>query len=86
LGIDIRGMEGGDDMVHRRHGTLPSYLLWALVALGDLMLVVVNAGLTVLVALLCAATGGVLFGCASRVRRAHHRVPATSAVPVKRDA
>ncbi|GIF73755.1 hypothetical protein [Asanoa siamensis] len=66
-------------MVHRRHGTLPSYLLWALVALGDLMLVVVNAGLTALIALLCVATGGVAFGCRSRFRRAHK-------VPVARDA
>ena len=74
-------------MLHRRHGTLPAYLLWALVIIGDLMLVVVNAGLTALVVLLCVATGGALAGCASRLRRGHHhRVPATSAMPFKRDA
>ncbi|MEV4537339.1 hypothetical protein AB0J82_26520 [Asanoa sp. NPDC049518] len=56
-------------MVHRRHGTIPSYLLWALVAIGDLMLVVVNAGLTVLITLLCLATGGAVAGCAARMRR-----------------
>ncbi|GIF64701.1 hypothetical protein Ais01nite_27360 [Asanoa ishikariensis] len=69
-------------MVHRRHGSIPSYLLWALVAIGDLMLVVINAGLTVLITLLCVATGGAMFGCATRMRRAH----ATAAVPVERDA
>ncbi|GAA1839615.1 hypothetical protein [Asanoa iriomotensis] len=65
-------------MVHRRHGTLPSYLLWALVVMGDLMLVVVNAGVTVLITLLCLATGGAVAGCASRMRR--------RPMPIKRGA
>ncbi|SNT18368.1 hypothetical protein SAMN05421812_103590 [Asanoa hainanensis] len=69
-------------MVHRRHGSIPSYLLWALVAIGDLLLVVVNAGLTVLITLLCLATGGALAACAARLRR----TPATTAVPMSRDA
>ena len=72
-------------MVHRRHGSFASYLLWALVAIGDLMLVVVNAGLTVLIGLLCLATGGVAAGCASRVRRSR-RLAATSAMPLERNA
>jgi TRAP-type mannitol/chloroaromatic compound transport system permease small subunit len=66
---------------HRRHGTLPSYLLWALVVIGDLMLVVVNAGVTMLITLLCLATGGGVAACASRMRR-----QATTAMPIKRDA
>ena len=70
-------------MVHRRPGSIASYLLWALIALGDLTLMAVNAGLTVLIAL---ATCG-LFGMgAVRVRRLRQRVPATVAVPLERDA
>ncbi len=73
-------------MVHRRHGTLPSFLLWALVAVGDLVLIVLNAGLAVLITFLCVVTGGAVAGCASRLRRARNRVAATTAVPVDPDA
>jgi hypothetical protein len=70
-------------MLHRRRGSIPSYLLWALVALGDLALVVVNAGLTLLVAL---ATCGLVAVGAAMLRRQRRRVPATVAVPLERDA
>ena len=73
-------------MVHRRHGSIVSFLLWALVILGDLMLVVVNAGLAALITLLCVVTGGAVAGCASRLRRARARVAATTAAPVDPDA
>lgn len=70
-------------MLHRRPGSIASYLLWALVALGDLALVVINAGLTLLIAL---ATCGVLAVGAAMLRRQRQRVPAPVAVPLERDA
>jgi hypothetical protein len=73
-------------MVHRRHGSIPSFVLWALVVLGNLVLLVVNAGLAVLITVLCVVTGGAVAGCASRLRRARARVAATTAAPVDPDA
>ncbi|HTF12095.1 MAG TPA: hypothetical protein VK659_28385 [Asanoa sp.] len=70
-------------MLHRRPGSIPSYLLWALVALGDLALVVLNAGLTLLIAL---ATCGLIAVGAAILRRQRHRVPVTVAVPLERDS
>ena len=70
-------------MFHRRPGSIASYLLWALVALGDLVLVVINAGLTLLIAL---ATCGVLAVGGAMLRRQRQRVPAPVAVPLERDA
>jgi hypothetical protein len=70
-------------MTHRRPGSIARYLLWALVALGDLVLLVVNAGLTLLIALV---TCGLLTVGAAMLRRQRQRVPATVAVPLERDA
>ncbi|GIF50533.1 hypothetical protein DFJ67_3030 [Asanoa ferruginea] len=70
-------------MLHRRPGSVASYLLWALVALGDLAIVVINAGLTLVIAL---AGCGVVAAGTAMLRRLRQRVPAPVAVPLERDA
>ncbi|MEV4618000.1 hypothetical protein AB0J74_04670 [Asanoa sp. NPDC049573] len=67
-------------MYHRRPGSIPSYLLWSLIALGDLTLVVVNAGLTLLIGLASCA----LLTVGAAMLRLRRRIPA--AIPLERDA
>ena len=37
-------------MNHRRHGTVPALALWVLVVVGNMAMIVANAGLTVVIA------------------------------------
>jgi hypothetical protein len=74
-------------MAHRRHGSMPSIALWVLVAIGDLVIIIVNAGMAALIALGGLVTAGIAGFFASLFRRSRARgtagEPAPAAVPVE---
>jgi hypothetical protein len=72
-------------MIHRRPGGKPSLALWMLVAVGDLAIIIANAGMAALIALVGLVTAAVAAVGTSVVRRAataRASVPAPVAVPV----
>jgi hypothetical protein len=73
-------------MVHRRPGGKPSLALWMLVAVGDLVIIVANAGMAALIALAGVVTAAAAAVGAAVIRRtaaARAAVPAPVAVPVR---
>jgi len=73
-------------MIHRRAGGKPSLALWMLVAVGDLAIIVANAGMAALIAfvgLVTAAAAAVGTSIVRRAAAARAAVPAPVAVPVR---
>jgi len=73
-------------MIHRRPGGKSSVALWMLVALGDLAIIVANAGMAALIALVGLVTAAAAAVGTSFIRRAaaaRTAVPAPVAVPVR---
>jgi hypothetical protein len=66
-------------MIHRRAGGKPSLALWMLVAVGNVAIIVANAGTAALIALVGLMTAGAAALGMSVVRRA---AAARAAVPV----
>ena len=72
-------------MNHRRHGTLPALALWVLVVVGNMAIIVANAGAAVVIATLAVVFVGLAALGAFILRRgqsASARVPV--AVPARR--
>lgn len=74
-------------MNHRRHATVPALALWTLIVVGNMAMIVANAGAAVVV----ATVGLIMFGLVALgvliVRRGQAtpaRLPAPIAVPVRR--
>jgi hypothetical protein len=68
-------------MNHRRHGTLPALALWVLVVVGNMAMIVANAGLAVVIATLGIVFAGLAALGAFVLRRGH---AAPVRVPVRR--
>jgi hypothetical protein len=68
-------------MNHRRHGTLPALALWVLVVVGNMAIIVANAGAAVVIATLGVVFAG-LAAIGVVILRRGHAAPAR--VPVAR--
>jgi hypothetical protein len=76
-------------MNHRRHGTVPALALWVLIVVGNMAMIVANAGLAVVIAVLGVVFAGLAALGYVVLRRGHGadapaRVRAPLAMPVRR--
>jgi hypothetical protein len=74
-------------MNHRRHGTVPALALWVLIVVGNMAMIVANAGAAVVVATVGLVTAGLVALAVLVLRRGHAtpaRVHAPIAIPLRR--
>jgi hypothetical protein len=72
-------------MNDRRHGTLPALALWVLVVVGNMAMIVANAGAAVVIAVLGTVLAGLAALGAVVLRRGQAaRVRVSAAVPDRR--